>query len=206
MPKPIQVLPYDPSWPEHFNRIATQLRSYLTTASVPYTAIEHIGSTSIPHLASKPNIDIVVIVPTAAAAVSARDALIWVPEPTEYYKCIGNGGIRGRMSMKFQDWNAMPKRSVYIVSEQDEEGMMSVRGYRDVRECLRKEEHQGLRREYGECKMAMVREGCSDGVEYGRAKNEVIRKILKVCGWRDEEVDAKEALDVRGDGWERWEL
>ena len=70
MLEPIEVLPYDHSWPDHFNRIATQLHSYLTIASVPYTVIEHIGSTSIPDLASKPNIDILIVVPTAVAAAS----------------------------------------------------------------------------------------------------------------------------------------
>ena len=108
--------------------------------------------------------------------------------------------------MKYQDWNAMPKRSVYIVSEEDEEGMVSVRGYRHLRDCLRREEHEDLRREYEECKMGMVREGCADGVEYGRAKNGVIRKILRRCGWTEEEVNVKEGLDVRGEGWEGWEM
>lgn len=193
----IQVLPYDPSWPSHFAHISSQLSHYLDTASVPYTTIEHVGSTSIQGLAAKPNIDIIILVRDQSTAEKAREALIWQPSPTEYHKCIGDGGIRGRLSMKYQDWEAMPQRSVYIIAEDDEEGILSVRGYRDLRECLTKQENADLRKEYEECKLSMVAERIEDGVEYGQRKNRVIRKILKRAGWTDEEVDRKEGLDTR---------
>ena len=193
----IQVLPYDPAWPTHFTNIASQLSHFLNAASVAFTTIEHVGSTSIPSLAAKPNIDIVILVKDKAAADAAREALIWQPSPTEYYKCIGDGGIRGRISMKYQDWEALPQRSVYIIAEDNEEGMLSLRGYRDVRECLRKEENGDLRKQYEECKMAMVKERVEDGVEYGQRKNGVIRKVLVRTGWTDEEVSKKEGLDTR---------
>ena len=99
--------------------------------------------------------------------------------------------------MKYQNWEAMPQRSVYIVAEDDEEGMLSVKGYRDLRECLTKEENGDLRREYEQCKLAMVQEGVEDGVEYGQRKNGVIRRILRRAGWTDAEVDRKEGLDTR---------
>ena len=193
----IRVLPYDPSWPSHFAHISSQLSHYLDTTSVPYTTIEHVGSTSIQGLAAKPNIDIIILVRDQSTAEKAREALIWQPSPTEYYKCIGDGGIRGRLSMKYQDWEAMPQRCVYIIAEDDKEGMLSVRGYRDLQECLRKEENADLRKEYEECKLSIVAERIEDRVEYGQRKNGVIRKILKRAGWTDEEVDRKEGLDTR---------
>ncbi|RMZ91905.1 hypothetical protein DV736_g871, partial [Chaetothyriales sp. CBS 134916] len=180
--------------------MASQLSTYLALAGVPFITIEHIGSTSIPQLSAKPNIDIVILVRDHATALLACDALIWQPGPTEYYKCIGDGGIRGRISMKHQDWSAMLQRSVYIISEDNEEGMLSLRGYRDMRECLKREENADLRRQYDRIKWEMVEEGVSDGVEYGQQKNSVVRKVLIRMGWTHEDVNRKEALDVRKPG------
>ena len=99
--------------------------------------------------------------------------------------------------MKFQDWAAMPERSVYIISEDNEEGMLSIRGFRTVRECLKKEENIDLKTEYAERKLAIVTEGVADSVDYGQRKDEVVRKILKRAGWTDKEVTRKEGLDTR---------
>lgn len=193
----VEVVPYDASWPSHFESMSTKIASYLTADNVQYTCIEHVGSTSVPGLASKPNIDIFIIVPRTEQAEKARDALMWQPPPTEYYKCIGDGGIKGRLSMKFQDADAKPRRSVYIIREDDPVGMISVRGCRSLRETLTKAEFKNLRKEYADVKLALVAEQITDGIEYGRRKNEVIRKILKASGWNDEEVDVKESLDTR---------
>ena len=204
---PILVTAYDPTWPVEFEHISLQIKTYLVAAAVPYITIEHVGSTSVPHLPAKPNIDLVILVKTGEWAEKARDALIWEPTPDEYYKCIGNGGIKGRFSMKHQDWERMPQRSVYIISEEDEDGMLGLRGYRSLREVLTSGTRNGeaLKKEYGNVKLGLVREGIEDGVEYGRRKNEVIRKILRHAGWTDEEVGKKEALDVR-EIWPKFEL
>ena len=205
---PIIVTEPDHFWPGHFQYIASQLQTYLAAASVPFITIEHVGSTSIPNLAAKPNIDIVVLVKDAATADRARDALIWQPPPEEYYICIGNGGIRGRISMKFQHgWEQTPQRSVYIISEMDEEGMLGLKGYRDLKKilCADTREAEALRREYEGVKWELVQEGIEDGIEYGRRKNAIIGKILKRAGWTAEEVQRKEALDVR-EIQDEWEL
>jgi GrpB-like predicted nucleotidyltransferase (UPF0157 family) len=52
---PIQILPYDPDWPDRFEREATRLRNALADVVV---RIEHVGSTSVPGLAAKDVIDI----------------------------------------------------------------------------------------------------------------------------------------------------
>jgi GrpB-like predicted nucleotidyltransferase (UPF0157 family) len=53
---PIEIVPYDPSWPMLFQREADVLRRALATWLVG--PIEHIGSTAVPGLAAKPVIDI----------------------------------------------------------------------------------------------------------------------------------------------------
>jgi GrpB-like predicted nucleotidyltransferase (UPF0157 family) len=56
---PIQIAEYDPRWPDRFAREAERLRSVLGEQALQ---IEHAGSTSVPGLAAKPIIDIVLVV------------------------------------------------------------------------------------------------------------------------------------------------
>ncbi len=51
----IAIVPYDPDWPAMYEKEAAVLRSLFGDA---LAAIHHIGSTSVPGLASKPIIDI----------------------------------------------------------------------------------------------------------------------------------------------------
>lgn len=55
----IVVVDYDPTWPERFDRQTERIRSALGEAAL---AVEHIGSTSVPGLAAKPIIDILLVV------------------------------------------------------------------------------------------------------------------------------------------------
>ena len=55
----IEIVPYKNSWPAEFQHIATKLRQGLGTLAL---RIDHIGSTSVPGLASKDIIDIQVTV------------------------------------------------------------------------------------------------------------------------------------------------
>lgn len=54
---------YDPQWPRLFEREAERIRRALHNDAL---LIEHVGSTSVPGLAAKPIIDIVLAVPDAA--------------------------------------------------------------------------------------------------------------------------------------------
>jgi len=61
--KRILIVDYDPRWPELFQREADRIRAALGPRAV---RIEHTGSTSVPGLAAKPIIDIVLVVADAA--------------------------------------------------------------------------------------------------------------------------------------------
>ena len=52
---PIQIVDYDPEWPHLFEREAERIRAALGDRAL---MIEHVGSTSVPGLAAKPRIDI----------------------------------------------------------------------------------------------------------------------------------------------------
>jgi GrpB-like predicted nucleotidyltransferase (UPF0157 family) len=60
---PIVVADYDPVWPELFRREADRVR---TTLGERALQIEHVGSTSVPGLAAKPVIDILLVVADSA--------------------------------------------------------------------------------------------------------------------------------------------
>lgn len=68
----IELCPYDPSWPLHFEREASRLRGALGDLAV---RIDHVGSTAVPGLASKPVIDIQVCVPEVEPAEAYRRPL-----------------------------------------------------------------------------------------------------------------------------------
>lgn len=60
---PIELADYDPAWPQLFEREAARIRGVLGDRAV---LVEHAGSTSVPGLAAKPLIDIVMAVPDSA--------------------------------------------------------------------------------------------------------------------------------------------
>jgi len=60
---PILLVDYNPAWPELFAREEKRIRAALGERALE---IEHAGSTSVPGLAAKPVIDIVLVVPDSA--------------------------------------------------------------------------------------------------------------------------------------------
>jgi GrpB-like predicted nucleotidyltransferase (UPF0157 family) len=75
---PIFLADYDPDWADLFEREASRIRRALGSAAI---LVEHAGSTSVPGLAAKPIIDIVLAVPDSAdepAYVPAMEAAGYV--------------------------------------------------------------------------------------------------------------------------------
>ena len=67
----IDIVPYDPHWPEEFRRVARPLRAALGDRAL---RIDHIGSTAVPDLAAKDVIDVQVT--TAALETEAFIAAV----------------------------------------------------------------------------------------------------------------------------------
>ncbi len=65
MTTPILVVDYDPAWPARFAIERAAIRSALGAYAV---AAEHIGSTAVPGLATKPILDLAVVVPALSVA------------------------------------------------------------------------------------------------------------------------------------------
>jgi len=72
----VEILPYNPNWPQEFAAIALPLRRALDGLAL---RIDHIGSTSVPELAAKDVIDIQITVATLdQRLVAAMTALGYV--------------------------------------------------------------------------------------------------------------------------------
>jgi GrpB-like predicted nucleotidyltransferase (UPF0157 family) len=69
---PIVLADYDPRWPAMFDREASRIRAALASLAI---RVEHVGSTSVPGLAAKPIIDIVLAVPDSADEAAYVPAL-----------------------------------------------------------------------------------------------------------------------------------
>jgi GrpB-like predicted nucleotidyltransferase (UPF0157 family) len=81
---PITLAEYDHAWPALFDREAARIRAALGRSVL---LVEHAGSTSVPGLAAKPIIDIVLAVPDSAdeaayvPALEAAGYVLWSREP-----------------------------------------------------------------------------------------------------------------------------
>jgi GrpB-like predicted nucleotidyltransferase (UPF0157 family) len=84
---PIELVDYDPAWPELFRREENRIRATLGDRAV---LVEHTGSTSVPGLAAKPIIDITLAVPDSAdeeayvPALEAAGYVLRIREPDWY--------------------------------------------------------------------------------------------------------------------------
>lgn len=161
----VTVLSYDPSWPESFATVRSDLVAAL--ADVPLAGIEHVGSTSVPGLAAKPILDIDVVVerPHLTAAIAALEAVGYTYE--------GDKGVPDRHVLRAHD---APERHVYVCVD----GALSLRNHLAVRDTLRADD--ALREAYAAVKLALAEQEL-DGIEdYIDGKNEIVQRILTAAG------------------------
>ena len=69
---PVELVDYDPEWPRQYERLAGTIRTALGDR---VRLLEHVGSTSVPGLAAKPIIDMVLAVADSADEASYVPAL-----------------------------------------------------------------------------------------------------------------------------------
>ena len=84
---PVQIVDYDPTWPQLFEREAARIRAALGNRIL---LLEHVGSTSVPGLAAKPKIDILLVVANTAEETAyvpdleANTYVLHIREPEWY--------------------------------------------------------------------------------------------------------------------------
>jgi len=84
---PVELVEYDPAWPGLFEREAERIRGALGESA---RLVAHVGSTSVPGLAAKPIVDIVLAVPDSSQeprympALEAAGYVLRIREPEWY--------------------------------------------------------------------------------------------------------------------------
>lgn len=168
----IEVGDYDPLWAERFESLRAEYAAALRHAAVPFVAIEHVGSTSVPGLSAKPVIDIDIVVDRSIVRAATEVLVSLGFEPR------GELGIPDRWA--FWEPDRLVGTNTYIVVA----GTLALRNHLAVRDVLRTNEE--LRVAYGALKKK-VGAGSANLYEYGAGKNDMLQRILLAAGLSDEE-------------------
>jgi GrpB-like predicted nucleotidyltransferase (UPF0157 family) len=157
----IRIMDYDPAWPRRFDAEAARIREALGDRAL---AIEHVGSTSVPGLAAKPVIDIVLVV-----ADSAREE--------DYAAALEDGGYR--FYLREPEWF---EHRLFQGPENDVNLHVFTHGCPEIarmlafRDWLR--QHPDDRELYARSKLALAASDWESTQDYADAKTEVVRQIL----------------------------
>lgn len=171
---PIQVVAYDPRWPDVFAQIAAPIAQKLQTYAV---TIEHIGSTSVPGLAAKPVIDMDIVVQHGADIPTIIAVLA-----TFGYQHRGDLGIAGREA--FYAPKNLPTHHLYL----GHRDAASIRNHLLVRDYLR--QHPQAVTAYAHLKQHLAHT-CGDDIDaYVAGKSEFLVEILRSQGMVTDDVDA----------------
>lgn len=172
----IVVLEYDPRWPLFFEQIRALLWPAVQDVA---TAIEHVGSTSVPGLAAKPIIDIDIIIPPH----QDLQPMITKLEPLGYTH-LGTLGIAGRDA--FRQKNDLPKHNLYVCPADS----VGVRNHLAVRDYLRT--HPEAVQAYSELKFGLASKFTNDINRYVDGKTDFILSILRQSSLSKEDLDVIE--------------
>jgi GrpB-like predicted nucleotidyltransferase (UPF0157 family) len=158
-PEPLEVAlhPHDERWAGVFESHRRRIEQALHGASI---AIEHIGSTSVPGLAAKPIVDLVVVVRDIAAE-------------REYLPQLLGAGYELRVREPGHRLVRTPARDVHVHLYQ--QGHPAVRDYLVFRDHLRSDPADRAR--YEATKRDLLARRWDDANDYADAKTEVIRAI-----------------------------
>jgi GrpB-like predicted nucleotidyltransferase (UPF0157 family) len=181
----INVVEYDPIWPQSFERIKTEISSVFT--NIPSVQIEHVGSTSIPGLAAKPMLDIDIIVP-ADQVMEAVQSLHHLGY-TYAYEANGIDRMAFRYNKHVHDSGASKptedgdiRRAVYLNTPDGD----ALANHLAVREVLRRDSQ--LREEYGNLKLQLAKSEHADIGAYGEKKSAILMKVLKASDLSEEKL------------------
>ena len=163
------MTPYDPAWQQRFAEQQTRLTAILE----PWLAgeVEHIGSTSVPGLKSKPIIDLLAPVRSLEAAHSAisileRDGwLFWADDPNRHFR------------LWFLRPNPAARTHHLQIIQQGDLNILALIAFRDA---LRRDPK--AREAYSSLKEVLANKYRDDRDAYSNAKTEFVRFILQSRG------------------------
>ena len=184
MSNPVIIVPYNPQWPDEFNKIKNMLLMHLNNLIL---SIEHIGSTSVPNLSAKPIIDINMIMESYEVFPDIVNRLKEIG-----YKHEGDLGVKGREAFRQPSNNEFIYFHLYC-SPKDSEAL---RRHIQFREYLRN--HSEARQEYENLKINLAQKFRDDRVAYTESKTEFIQNILRKCSMEESCM----AWEANADFWD----
>lgn len=172
----VVVSEYNPRWPTFFEQIRAMLWPAVQDVA---TAIEHVGSTSIPGLAAKPIIDIDIV-------ISPQQNIQYVITRLESlgYTHLGTLGIAGRDA--FRQENTLPKHNLYVCPADS----IGLRNHLAVRDYLHA--HPEAVQAYSELKFRLASTFTNDIDRYVDGKTDFILSILRQSSLSKEDIAAIE--------------
>jgi len=162
---PVVLVSPDPAWAEMFRDLADQFRS---ACGDRFTAIHHIGSTSVPGLAAKPLIDMLPELNDHDDGAELAPLL----EPLGFVY-LGSYGIQGRHFFR-------RKADVNVNVHMFEQGHIEVERHLVFRDALRSDEQ--LRAAYQKLKEELAARFPNDVDSYAKSKSDFIEKVLHDLG------------------------
>lgn len=159
---PIHIVDYDPDWPRLYRREEERITGLLGATAL---RVEHVGSTSVPGLAAKPRIDVLLVVPDSA-------------EESAYVPALEAAGYTLRI--REPDWfehrllkGADTEVNLHVFSD----GASEVDRMLRFRDHLRA--HEADRELYARTKRELGRRVWRHVQEYADAKTDVVNEILR---------------------------
>jgi GrpB-like predicted nucleotidyltransferase (UPF0157 family) len=175
--EPIQIVDCDPAWPQLFAREAAKVRNALGAAAL---RVEHVGSTSVPGLAAKPIVDMLLEVADSAdeaayvPPLEAAGYMLRIREPHWHEHRMLKGSVEGRTvhlhvfpggcaetsrMVRFRDWLRANEadRALYERTKRD----------------LARQEWKYMQN-YADAKTAVVEEIMARAASFGVARNPML--------------------------------
>ena len=162
---PIVIVDYDQAWPDRYRLLQERVRDALGPAAL---RVEHIGSTSVPGLAAKPILDVLVTV---------RD----VEDEAAFVPALEAAGFVLRVREPEHRMFRTPGRDVHLHLYEPDHAAVSA--YLDLRDWLRVDAAD--RALYERTKRLLATRSWTDMNEYADAKTDVILGMLgRARAWR----------------------
>ena len=159
----MRVVPYDPSWIDLY---MTEAALLTPTLGENFMEIHHIGSTAIPNMASKPVIDIMIVVKDINLVDSKNDAMASLD-----YVARGECGIP--MRRFFRKGGNERTHHVHVYQE----GSPHIADHLKFRDHMRGNPQSA--QEYMALKESLSKKYLYEREHYTNGKNDFIQRILK---------------------------
>lgn len=168
----IIIQPYNAAWPKLAEAEIKAIK--IITRDLPHVAIEHIGSTAVPELSSKPIIDIFITVPSAAelekwvSPLESLGYLYWADNPDKEHLRLFKG---------MPPYGEARTHHIHIVQASND----TIEHRLLFRDILRQDEK--IRMQYEALKLQLAQSHLKDRELYTDQKASFIQSVLKSHGF-----------------------